>query len=64
MDAGGALIGINTAIAGDAQGIGFAIPINLAWPIMQQALEGEPLSRPWMGITYTAIDPCCRRSAG
>jgi serine protease Do len=57
VDAGGMLIGINTAIAGDAQGIGFAIPVNLARPIMQQAVEGETLSRPWMGIYYTALTP-------
>lgn len=57
VDAGGALIGINTAIAGGAQGIGFAIPVNLARPIMQQAIEGETLSRPWMGIYYTALTP-------
>ena len=57
VDAGGDLIGINTAIAGEAQGIGFAIPVNLARPIMQQAIEGESLSRPWMGIYYTALTP-------
>jgi serine protease Do len=57
VDSGGALIGINTAIAGDAQGIGFAIPVNLARPIMQQAIEGESLSRPWIGIYYTALTP-------
>ena len=57
VDAGGDLIGINTAIAGEAQGIGFAIPVNLARPIMQQAIEGVSLSRPWMGIYYTALTP-------
>jgi serine protease Do len=57
VDSGGMLIGINTAIAGDAQGIGFAIPVNLARPIMMQAVEGEALSRPWMGIYYTALTP-------
>ncbi len=57
VDSSGTLIGINTAIAGDAQGIGFAIPINLARPIMQQAVEGESLSRPWVGIYYTALTP-------
>ena len=57
VDADGALIGINTAIAGDAEGIGFAIPVNLARPIMQQAIEGESLSRPWMGIYYTELTP-------
>jgi serine protease Do len=64
VDTDGALIGINTAIAGDAQGIGFAIPINLARPIMQQALEGEALSRPWMGIYYTALTPVLQEQMG
>jgi S1-C subfamily serine protease len=64
VDVDGTLIGINTAIAGDAQGIGFAIPINLARPIMQQALEGELLSRPWMGIWYTALTPIDRDQRG
>ena len=64
VDVGGALIGINTAIAGDAQGIGFAIPINLARPIMQQAVEGESLSRPWMGIWYTALTPVLQDQRG
>ena len=64
VDVDGALIGINTAIAGDARGIGFAIPINLARPIMQQALEGESLSRPWMGIYYTSLTPVLQDQLG
>ena len=64
VDASGELIGINTAIAGDAQGIGFAIPVNLARPIMQQAIEGESLSRPWMGIYYTALTPVLQDQRG
>lgn len=64
VDAGGSLIGINTAIAGDAEGIGFAIPVNLARPILQQAIEGESLSRPWMGIYYTALTPVLQDQRG
>ncbi len=64
VDVDGTLIGINTAIAGDAQGIGFAIPINLAQPIMQQAVEGEALSRPWLGIWYTALTPVVQDQRG
>jgi S1-C subfamily serine protease len=55
VDVNGNVIGINTALAGDAQGIGFAIPINIAKPIMTQALQGKKLSRPWLGITYEPI---------
>jgi serine protease Do len=57
IDAGGNVIGINTAVATDSNGIGFAIPIDIARPIMQQALAGQQLSRPYLGIRYVAIDP-------
>jgi S1-C subfamily serine protease len=56
LDAAGNVIGINTAIARNSSGIGFAIPINIARPIMQQALAGEALARPYIGIRYEAID--------
>jgi serine protease Do len=56
LDAAGNVIGINTAIASDSNGIGFAIPINIAKPIMQQALQGKNLARPYIGITFVGID--------
>ncbi|MEW5992505.1 MAG: trypsin-like peptidase domain-containing protein [Chloroflexota bacterium] len=56
LDAGGDVIGINTAVASDSNGIGFAIPIDIARPIMQQALAGQELSRPYIGVRYVAID--------
>ena len=34
---------INTAVATDSSGIGFAIPIDIAKPIMDQAIKGEAL---------------------
>ncbi len=55
-DASGAVVGINTAVATDSSGIGFAIPIDIARPIMDQAVKGEALSRPWIGIRFQAID--------
>ncbi len=56
LDSTGAVIGINTAIAKDASGIGFSIPINIARPLMRQAIAGQPLQRPYIGIHYTEID--------
>jgi S1-C subfamily serine protease len=56
LDAGGNVIGINTAIATSAEGIGFAIPVNLAKPIMEQAVAGEPLARPYIGVRFETID--------
>ncbi|MGZ8528430.1 MAG: S1C family serine protease [Candidatus Limnocylindrales bacterium] len=56
LDAGGNVIGINTAIAANANGIGFAIPINIARPIMEQAVAGQKLARPYVGICYEMLD--------
>ena len=56
LDASGVVVGINTAIARDSTGIGFSIPINLAKPLMEQALAGRELQRPYIGIRYEDID--------
>jgi serine protease Do len=56
LDASGAVIGINTAVEPGSTGIGFAIPIDIARPIMAQALAGQPLARPYVGIRYVQID--------
>jgi S1-C subfamily serine protease len=55
VNSGGEVIGVNTAVNADAQGIGFTIPIDVAKPIMQQALKGEKLSRPFIGVRYTPV---------
>jgi S1-C subfamily serine protease len=56
VDASGRVFGVTTALADTAQGIGFAIPIDIAKPIMQQALAGAKLSRPYIGVSYVAVD--------
>jgi serine protease Do len=56
VDASGRVVGITTAEVTFGQGIGFAIPIDIAKPIMQQALAGEPLARPFIGVNYVPID--------
>ncbi|HUG30087.1 MAG TPA: trypsin-like peptidase domain-containing protein [Candidatus Limnocylindria bacterium] len=64
LDATGAVIGINTAVERDSTGIGFAIPIDIARPIMIQALAGQPLARPFVGIRYQQIDAKLKREEG
>ena len=53
VDANGNLTGINTAIfskSGGSQGIGFAIPINLAMEVMKSSIEHGQVIRGWLGI--------------
>jgi serine protease Do len=64
LDATGAVIGINTAVERDSTGIGFAIPIDIARPIMSQALAGEPLARPYIGIRFRPIDAKLQKQEG
>ena len=57
LDPSGKVIGVNTAAASQAQNIGFAIPIDIAKPLLAQASAGKPLARPYLGIRFETIDP-------
>ena len=52
VDTSGHVVGINTAIIPNAQGIGFAIPSDLARSEMQQLIALGHIVRPWVGIVY------------
>ena len=56
LNSQGQVIGINTAEASQAQSIGFALPIDLAKPIIAQAEAGQTITRPWIGILYRDLD--------
>jgi serine protease Do len=64
INSAGQVIGINTAVNQDAQGIGFAIPINVARPIAQLALAGKPIARPWIGVYYKLVDAQVAKDLG
>ena len=64
LDPSGKVVGINTAVASQSQGIGFAIPIDIAKPLMEQASAGQPLARPWLGIRFQTIDPTVKSANG
>lgn len=53
----GQVVGINTAVAQDAQGIGFAIPINSAKGIIKNLLKTGKVERPYLGINVVTITP-------
>jgi S1-C subfamily serine protease len=62
LDPAGKVIGINTAGTTEAQGIGFAIPIDIARPLLAQATAGQALARPWMGIHFETIDTALKQA--
>jgi serine protease Do len=51
----GQVIGINTAVDQSGEGIGFAIPINLAKTALDSVLKTGKISRPYLGIRYMNI---------
>ncbi|MCA9572223.1 MAG: PDZ domain-containing protein, partial [Myxococcales bacterium] len=62
VDLEGRLIGINTAIRAQAQGIGFAIPSNRARKIADDLLHYGSVRAPWLGCDFAEIRD--RRLAG
>jgi len=68
IDTKGELLGINTAIlsgeTGGNQGIGFAIPANMARNIMDQILKKGKVSRGYMGILPQELTPDMARAFG
>lgn len=51
----GQVIGINTAVAQDAQGIGFSIPIGSAKGLIKGVLAGDGVKRSYLGVNYIPI---------
>ena len=53
----GEVVGINTAIIARAQGIGFAIPINLAKNVISQLMKTGKVERSWFGVEAMDLTP-------
>ena len=53
----GQVVGINTAIVASGQGIGFAIPINLAKDLIPQLISKGKVTRAWLGVGIQDITP-------
>lgn len=68
IEAHGNLIGINTAIltgnGGGNEGIGFAIPINMARNVMEQIIAHGKVTRGYLGVTIQGVDPDMAKAFG
>jgi S1-C subfamily serine protease len=57
LNANGEVIGINTAIRAGAEGIGFAIPVDLAKTITPILAAGKTVPHPYIGVVMTTLTP-------
>jgi len=57
LNAQGEVIGMNTAIIGGAQGLGFAIPINTADRLAEQLINTGKVEHPYLGIQMVTLTP-------
>jgi Do/DeqQ family serine protease len=67
VDMDGQLVGINTAIfskSGGSHGIGFAIPSNMVRLVVQSALKGGKVQRPWFGAALQPLTSDIAESLG
>lgn len=55
VNTSGEVIGINTAVAGNAENIGFAIPINDVQGLINSVLKQGKLLRPYLGVRYVSL---------
>jgi serine protease Do len=53
----GEMVGINTAIIASGQGIGFAIPIDLAKPLIPQLVSTGEVTRGYLGVNIQSLTP-------
>ncbi len=60
----GEVVGINTAITATGQGIGFAIPINVAKELLSQLKETGHVVRGWLGVHIQKVTPELAESFG
>ncbi len=64
VDLDGRLIGVNTAIIGDAQGIGFAIPAKRVRRVVNDLLRYGHVQAAWLGIFVKSRGETSRRARG
>ena len=60
----GQVVGINTAIIPYAQGLGFAIPVNMAKEVMNDLVSFGKVKRGWLGVSIQKVTPEIARAYG
>jgi serine protease Do len=64
LNAEGKLVGINTAVYNGGQGIGFAIPVDVARRVVHELIEHGEVTPVWLGLEFQDLDPGLRDALG
>ncbi len=57
LNSSGEVIGVNTAVSGEGQNIGFALPVNIVKTLLAEFdKRGGTFERPYMGVRYQMLD--------
>jgi serine protease Do len=64
INVAGEAVGINAAVSSEGQGIGFAVPINLARSVLDQLRTNGRVSRGYLGIQLHELDPDLQKLLG
>ncbi len=57
LNLAGEVIGINTALIASAHGVGFAIAVDTARPVLGELIAGRRISRPSLGVSAVSLTP-------
>lgn len=57
LDEAGQVVGINVAIASNAENIGFAISTDTAIPVVESLISEGKVARPWLGVSVATVTP-------
>ncbi len=64
VDSTGRVVGLNSAIVGDAQGLSFSTPIDMVETVVGQLVEHGRFERGFAGLYVRAVSPIAARKAG
>jgi serine protease DegQ len=62
IDSQGRIVGINTFIARESVGLGFAVPSRVAVPVIRQLVRNGEVTRGWLGVEFQEVTPDLKKA--
>ncbi len=64
LNLSGEVVGMNTIVAGGAQGIGFAVSVNTVLSVVDELIRLGKVNWPWIGVTVGSVTPAVASQFG